>query len=317
MSLSKENNQFSELKTFIENNDAITIFSHVYPDGDSYGSLIGIKELILKSYPHKKVFALGSPLFSFSALLGPLDKVEDEVIRNSAAIIVDVGNRARIEDQRFSLASSLFKIDHHIFAEDFTDFSLINTNRIAASEIVGEFMIEHNLDISPLGATALVLGIFTDSGRFNYDLTTSLTFKVVSELMNKGADLKGINKTLGQRNIDSLKSRGYFLTNYQVEDNVIFAIVETKTLNELGILPSQGGMFVNSYSNITDYPLWATFFETEEGKYFAELRSSSKNVQKVAVSFGGGGHLKASGCLLENKEQISELIKKLKEAEDL
>ena len=97
----------------IKENDVITIFGHVIPDGDCYGSELGLKNAILENYPNKKVYALGSGLPKFFPLVGDMDKVEDEVIKSSLAIIVDTANLSRIEDQRYSLAKDIIKIDHH------------------------------------------------------------------------------------------------------------------------------------------------------------------------------------------------------------
>ena len=44
----------------IEQYDTITIFGHIYPDGDCYGSEIGLRETLRHFYPNKKIYALGS-----------------------------------------------------------------------------------------------------------------------------------------------------------------------------------------------------------------------------------------------------------------
>ena len=308
---------FSALKAFIEKHDTITIFSHIYPDGDAIGSVIGLRELIKTNYPHKEVYGLGANIAPFLNIVGPTDKISDEIIKKSAALVIDVANGDRVEDQRFKLAMASFKVDHHIFAEKYTDEELVNNDRIATAEILGEFLLVENLRVNELGATALALGIITDSGRFMYDLTSAVTFKVMSVLLESGADLKRINNNLSLRKIDGLKARGYFQLNYEIYKEVIYIVVPYETLASLNILPSQGGMFVNTYSNIEGYHSWATFFLEEDGKVFVELRSKSRNVQKVAVTFGGGGHLKASGCRLSSIDDIPAVLSVLNDGEEL
>lgn len=308
---------YSALKAFIEKHDTITIFSHIYPDGDALGSVIGLRELIKTNYPHKKVYGLGANIAPFVNIIGETDMVDDEIIKQSAALVIDVANGDRVEDQRFKLAKARFKLDHHIFAEKYTDEEIVNNNRIATAEMIGEFILREDLQINALGATALALGIITDSGRFMYDLTSAVTFEVMAMLLSNGASLKDINNNLSIRKIDGLKARGYFQLNYEVYKEVIFIVVPYDKLQELEVLPSQGGMFVNTYSNIEGYHSWATFFIDEEGKVFVELRSKSRNVQKVAVTFGGGGHLKASGCRLNSIDEISKVLEVLNDGEDL
>ncbi len=308
---------YSALKAFIEKHDTITIFSHIYPDGDALGSVIGLRELIKTNYPHKKVYGLGANIAPFVNIIGETDMVDDETIKQSAALVIDVANGDRVEDQRFKLAKARFKLDHHIFAEKYTDEEIVNNNRIATAEMIGEFILREDLQINALGATALALGIITDSGRFMYDLTSAVTFEVMAMLLSNGASLKDINNNLSIRKIDGLKARGYFQLNYEVYKEVIFIVVPYDKLQELEVLPSQGGMFVNTYSNIEGYHSWATFFIDEEGKVFVELRSKSRDVQKVAVTFGGGGHLKASGCRLNSIDEISKVLEVLNDGEEL
>lgn len=308
---------FKKLRKFIEKHDKITVFSHIYPDGDAVGSIVGLRELIKTSFPKKEVYGLGSITEPFVSIVGNLDEVSDDFIKESAAIILDVANSERVEDQRFKSAVATFKIDHHIFVESFTDDEIVLTKRIATAEIIGEFMMKEKLRINVLGATALALGIITDSGRFRYDLTSSNTFKVMARLTKIGANLTLINDTLAKRSIDDFKKRGHFLSNYEIYKNVVYIAVPYAKLEELGILPSEGSAYVNTYANLDDYPLWATFFSEKDGGVFVELRSSKYNVQKVATLFGGGGHLKASGCHLESEVQIVAVLEALTEAEEL
>lgn len=308
---------FSSLTEFIKRHNIITIFSHIYPDGDAIGSMVGAQEIIKANFPDKEVYVVGENKEPFLTLLGPLDVVSDEVISNSAALVVDIANADRVFDQRFRLAKDSFKVDHHVFVENFTNEEIVKTNRIAASEILGEYVISENLKISQRGASALALGITTDSGRFVYDLTSALTFKVMSYLLENGADFKFINDVLGRRKLEGLKTRGYFMMNYVTYKNVIYISLTHEELTKLGLTFSEGSAFVNTYSGYEGYPTWATFFSDENGLIYSELRSKSHNVQRVARAFGGGGHLKASGCRLENKEEIIKVLEALVNAEEI
>lgn len=308
---------FSSLLNFIAKHDIITIFSHIYPDGDSLGSVIGMRELIKTNYPHKHVYAISDTHETFNKIVGPLDSVSDEVIAKSAALILDVADGARVSDQRFKLAHDSFKVDHHIFAEDFTNGALILNDHIAVCEIIGEFIMAENLTINAQGATALALGIITDSGRFFYDLTSALTFKVMGMLLDNGADLKLINDVLSSKKLEGLKTRGYFMSNYEIDHSVVYIHLDFPTLQAFGLKASEGSAFVNMFGNYDNYPVWATFFTDADGITFCELRSKSRNVQQVAKDFGGGGHLKASGCRLQSVDQIPALLEALNNAKEL
>ena len=59
-----------------------------------------------------------------------MDKVDDDIIKESLAIILDTGNRNRIEDQRYALAKDIIKIDHHLLQDHFGEPEVIQ-NEIA------------------------------------------------------------------------------------------------------------------------------------------------------------------------------------------
>ena len=74
---------FEELRKLIEQHDSIVIFGHPYPDGDCYGSQIGLRDVLRLNYPNKKVYAVGSGLRRYFDFISRMDVVDDEVIKNS------------------------------------------------------------------------------------------------------------------------------------------------------------------------------------------------------------------------------------------
>ena len=129
----------------IKGADVITIFGHVIPDGDCYGSELGLKNAILDSFPNKKVYALGSGLPKFFSLCGEMDDVDDEVIKSSLAIIVDTANLSRIEDQRYALAKDMVKIDHHLLQDHFGEPEVILNDKISCTQIIGDMLMTLNI----------------------------------------------------------------------------------------------------------------------------------------------------------------------------
>ena len=64
---------------------------------------------------------------------------------------------------------------------------------------------------------------------------------------------------------------------------------------------------VNTMADIKGVDIWVNFTETDEG-VLCEIRSSSKNVNPVAVKYGGGGHAKACGATLPDKDTAMQLL---------
>ena len=112
---------FEELLPIIEKNDSIVIFGHIFPDGDCYGSQIGLRNVLRLNYPNKKVYAVGSGIRRFFKFIDKMDEVKDDVIKNSLAILLDGNDCARMEDPRVTTAKEFIKIDHHVENYRFTE----------------------------------------------------------------------------------------------------------------------------------------------------------------------------------------------------
>ena len=67
---------------------------------------------------------------------------------------------------------------------------------------------------------------------------------------------------------------------------------------------------VNTMSDIKGIDTWVNFTETEDS-VLCEIRSSKHNINKIAVKYGGGGHMKASGATLKNREEAMALLSDL------
>ena len=290
---------FEELLPIIEKNDSIVIFGHIYPDGDCYGSQIGLRELIKLNYPKKKVFAVGTGIRRFYKFLGKMDEVEDEVIKNSLAILVDGNDCSRMEDQRVVTAKEFIKIDHHIENYRFTEGKfVVDPNANSTCELIVQFVQEANWKVNPTICNALYLGLLTDSGRFQFIEDYPKAFNEAAFLCENGANPKQINGILNVTNEAAMRFKGYVFNNYKkTESGVIYLTFPLDVLHELHVSPSKAGSMVNLISNVEGYPIWVFFYENEDHTCHAEFRCNDPLVvQPTAAKYGGGGHLQAAGA---------------------
>ena len=305
---------FEQVLKQIEKYDSIVIYGHLNPDGDCYGAQVGLKEVILSNYPNKKVYVTGTGCPRFFHLIGKTDKVSDEVIANSLAILVDGNDLSRMEDKRIYTAKAYAKIDHHIDTGSFTEGPFV-VDVIANStcDIIAGLVLDHNLKITKLGANALYLGIVTDSARFQFVNDYVQTFERVKFLCEHGADPTKLNTLLNKTDEQSLAVKGYIMSHYKkTEDGVIYIIYDKETLKKIGASANDASNMVNLLSNIEGYPIWCSFAEYEDGKVRCEFRSNGPEVQPVAASIGGGGHAMASGAQLPrlDLDYIHSIIEK-------
>ncbi len=295
---------FEELLPIIERNDTIVIFGHIFPDGDCYGSQIGLRETLKLNYPNKKVFAVGSGIHRFVDFIGPMDEVDDETIKNSLAILLDGNDFSRMEDQRVETAKEWIKIDHHVENYRFTQGKFVlDTNANSTCELIVQFIQEKGWKVNPTICNALYLGILTDSGRFQFVEDFPKAFYEAAFLCENGANPKQINSILNVTNEAAMAFKGYVYSHYmKTEKGVVYLTFTYDMLKKLHVSPSKAGGMVNLIGNVEGYPIWAFFCEYEDGTCHAEFRSNGPAVQPVAAKYGGGGHLQAAGVTVQDMD---------------
>ena len=288
-----------QLLNYIKKYSIITIYGHINPDCDCYASSLGLREIIRDNFPNKKVYALGTgPEYVFE-LFPHYDEVDEDIIKQSLAIIVDCSEICRVSDERISLAKEIIKIDHHIESNEFEGFKWVDTNYIAAAMMIGDFALSSKLKVSKLAASLLYLGICTDSGRFRYKPTNGDTHRLVAKLYDLGVEPSKMFDMLYQSDGIYVKYQSHIVEQYQqTEHGVIYSFMDEKDYHKYGLTFDEVSKNVNVLGNIKGCPIWALFTRSPEGIIRVELRSKELNVQQIALKYGGGGHLHAAGVRL-------------------
>lgn len=301
----------------IEQADSIVIFGHKNPDGDCVGSVLGMKHALLDLFPNKKVYALGTHP-SYLPVSENSDEVDDEVIKNSLALMVDLSDLDRVEDQRIHLAPKIVCIDHHM--KQFDDLFPVIRDEDAPSAtfvIAKCLMMRYGKIPSKKCATYLFLGLITDSGRFQYDSRPE-TLRIAAELMEYGIDFKSMYAGLYRQTSLELKYRSVIYSNFKFDGLVAYCCVTKEMYTQLGLTQNEASGKVNLLAYLDNHPMWAFFIEQDDGIIRVELRSNSKyNVQNVATKFGGGGHLAASGCRLDTFDKVKDVLEAMNEEKPL
>lgn len=305
---------FEQILREIENYETIIIHRHTSPDGDALGSQIGLKHILQDNFPQKKVYAVGDSAKRYAFMDGSvMDEIPDETYQGALAFVLDCGAASLISDDRYKLAERTVRIDHHIFCEKIADVEVVETSYESCCGLITELAVEGNLRLSPASAKALFTGMVTDSGRFRYDSVTSNTFRLASELMKQPFDTNGIYAQLYADDFFYVQLRAQFVLKIRFTDYKVAYIYTTKeelkTYNADTFTISRG--MVNTMGDIKGVDIWVNFTETEEDTVLVEIRSNKYNVNPVATKYGGGGHAKACGATLKNKEEAMALLQDL------
>ena len=306
---------FEQIKNVIERFDRILIHRHSRPDGDAMGSQIGLRELLRHNYPEKEVLAVGDSTGFFGFMEGAvMDEVADEAYENALAIVLDCGAEHLISDTRWKTAAATARMDHHIFTGQLAEHEVIDTSFESCCGMVAALAEESGWALTPLAAKSLYTGMVTDSGRFRYDGTTARTFRLASFLMEQPIDTNELFRQLYADDFESKKRKAQFVLKTQFSPkNVAYIYTTREEFEAMGLDTfTVSRAMVNTMADIRGVDIWVNFTETENG-VLCELRSSRYNINPIAVKYGGGGHAKASGATVPDRETAMAMLADLDE----
>lgn len=308
-----EETMFEAVRKAIEEHETVIIHRHATPDGDALGSQAGLKHLIRENYPGKQVYAVGDGAGRYAFMTDSvMDEVPDKAYENALAIVLDTSGRNLISDSRFETAKTTARIDHHLFIEQICQIEAIDSSFESCCGLIASMALECGWHMPPLAAQSLFTGMVTDSGRFRYDSATARTFHLAAYLLEQGIDISEIYRQLYAADLEQLKLRAAFTQKIKLTEHGVAYIYTTR--EEMAEIKSDlfsisRGM-VSLMNDIKDVDIWVNFTEAEQG-VLCELRSSRYNINPIAVKYGGGGHMKASGATVRNREEAMRMLSDL------
>lgn len=301
---------FEAVLDCIKNYDTIIIHRHSRPDGDAMGSQIGMKNIILENFPDKTVYMVGDETKFFSFLSdSAMDEIDDSIYDGALAILLDFASPHLASDDRYSKAAKTVRIDHHIYCETFTDVEVVDSSFESCCGMVTAFAVESGLRINEIAGKALYTGMLTDSGRFRYDSTNARTFQLAAALIETGFDTNELYRELYADNFDNKLLKAKFTLKIQfTKNNVAYIYTTRDEVREFGVseFSISRGM-VATMADVKGVDIWVNFTESQDG-VLCELRSSRFNINPIAVKYGGGGHQKASGATVPDRDTAMAML---------
>lgn len=296
----------------IKEYNTIIIHGHYRPDGDCIGSQYGLALIIKESFPEKEVIVTGETS-EYVSFVGKPTILEDESkFKGALSICVDCATDDRLSDTRFNLADYSIKIDHHLPVCEYGDYQYVDTTAPACAQIITEFYLKFKdeLKLTKEAATALYVGISTDTGRFKFDSVTSRTFNAAAALVDAGVDLSYVDNNLSVETVETLKLRGWCLTHFETTPNGFAYLKMTREIiNEFGVSDEDAAAQVSAISTIEGHPVWGLFIEYPN-EIRIRLRSRGPVINELAEEYNGGGHPKAAGARLEKWEDLPVFAQK-------
>ena len=308
------------------------VTAHVNLEGDALGSQLAMKELLIGM--GKDVLILDSdPVPEHYRFLPKADEVSgkfDKVGAFDTAVVLDcptLNRTGRVKDVIKASGVPIINIDHHVSNEKFGDVNWVEPNASSAGEMVFRLFKEAGVKMTKEVALSLYIAILTDTGSFNYDNTSSATHDIAGELLGYGLDPALVSESVYERrSVKDINLLGLVLATIRVNDKGTIAHLEvTKDmLDKTGADLAKSEGLINFARSIDGVKVAVLFKEDQKDKNKINISFRSKgdgsiiDVNKIASIFGGGGHTKASGCVINGSlgdvkkkvlDKIEEVLK--------
>ena len=296
----------------------IVLCTHVSPDGDTLGSSLGLA-LCLQSLGKEVIVYcddLVNKSFEFIPGIDLVQRPEQgNTIDADLLVVVDASSFDRIGIVGDVVSyKQLLNIDHHISNTHFAEYLYLDPKAAATGEIMCELLQAMSWPANEKIAECFYIAISTDCGSFRYANTTSKTMRAGAWLLEQGVKPNEISDKLDVKSRLTMELLTKVLPSLSFDANGKIAYLTIT--NELYNKDANTDSFVN-YARYIEGVNVAIMFKAVEPKVTrVSMRSSNVDVAQVALSFGGGGHIRAAGCTIyapveEAREQLLAKLRKL------
>ena len=297
----------------INKSKRIGIFTHISPEGDAIGSslalYLGLKQL------KKDVDIIAdeySNSFSFLPCLDEIKKSGEG--KYDLCVALDCANKGRLYDINncFDAADMTVSIDHHASNTFYADYNYVEDKSPAACKTLVKVLKRLSISITrPIG-DALMTGIITDSGGFRYETVDDETFEFAAQMLDLGVNISKI-----------------YLTTFDIQTKAQFKLttiatsrLEFLSKNRIAITYITQDDIKKAHASVGDHEgivnvgrnvegvMVSIFLREDNGLYKVSFRSNENvDVAEIAKTFGGGGHCRAAGCVIN--DSLENAIKRL------
>ena len=296
----------------------VAVFTHMRPDGDAYGSALALA-CALDSLGIPCEVCVESEIPSNLEFVQGIERVQKTPKKDFDLLVtVDCSDEQRLGEltEKYYLAKrkkiDVVNIDHHVSNTRFGNYNFVKScaaNCMHVSSLIAYLGVPFDKKI----AEYLLLGLLTDSGNFSHDDVDEEAFLLAAKLVKAGADIAHYNYQLFKK---QPKARAALFAKTMdkiryFHDNRFAVIVISKQNIELcGADQGMTEGFVDFPLNVDSVEVAASLLEVRKGQYKISLRSKTyADVNRIAGVYGGGGHVRAAGCMLFG--DVEEVLDKL------
>lgn len=285
---------------------SIVVSGHVRPDGDCVASCLAMYLYLKKMLAADTQISvcLEKPAEVYGCIKG-FDEIDDSFSAAAPDVFIALDcEKTRLggAEKLFDEAKKRINIDHHVSnARGCGDVNYIDTGISSTAELVYELIDKSFMDEEL--AKAIYIGIIHDTGIFKYSNTSPRTMRIAADLIEYGFDFpKIIDETFYEKTYvqNQLMGRALLESIVFMDGKCIVSEIKQKVLSFYNAEPKDLDGIINQLRIIKGVECAIFMYEMGSQEYKVSLRSCQYvDVSKVAAYFGGGGHVRAAGCIMK------------------
>ncbi len=291
---------------------SVVLTTHVNPDGDGVGSMSALARRLVRKGVDATIVTPGRPPPSLAFLLADLPVFADEdpaaadpLERADALVILDTAEPkrlGRLAEHAPRLGGVL--IDHHPpVGSPLVEPAIRDPSASATGELIFDLLSLDDIELERAEADGLYAAIVTDTGSFRFSNTTPRAHAIAAVLLGSGVDCAAMNRALygsySRRRLSMIKL-GLERLEADPEAPVAWIALDCRTV-------ADSGGRSDDLEGLVDFPRRLEGMEVgflirglSRDRTKVSLRSNGKvDVSDVARRLGGGGHVHASGALVD------------------
>ena len=238
------------------------------------------------------------------------------------AVVLDTGEVHRIGRVRDLIRElPTVVIDHHQPGErSIGGISLRDPEACATGELIYDLVLAADGPWTDHVALGIYVAILTDTGSFRFSNSTPASHEVIADLIARGVDPEEVyGRVYGRAPLQRYRLLEVALGTLDVDEEhgIAWMTVPREAYDRLGVTADDLEGMVDVPRSIKGAHVGLLFRSTTKGDVKVSFRSSGPvDVNKLARRFGGGGHVKASGAMLDGPldRAITEVLEATREA---
>lgn len=293
--------------------NSIVILTHENPDGDAMGSSLAMYQA-LKNYGKDVDIVIPEHSRTFN-FLPAVDEIKVEGKEEyDLAIAVDCATIKMLNgfSNYFENAKFRISIDHHSTNSMFGDLNYVNPEAPACAQILIVILNYFKMEITKEIGTCILAGIITDTGGFKYSGVNAETFEFVSWILETGVNVSTVYRKVLQTKTRSSFELARIAANrleFFYDNKVVFTYITSEDEEKVNAEIGDHEGIVEVGRDIEGVEVSIFVRETAKGCKISTRSNDYVDVSDMCLLFGGGGHQRAAGCLMQgNIEDVKEKL---------